>query len=180
MLHPVQHFSWCILHTSRVTIYSLDILLSLFGTSLFSMSSSNCCSLTFIQISQEAGQVVWYSLLFQNIPQFLVIHTVKGFVIFLCLDVCTFPGGSMVKNLPMNAGDTRDVGLIPGEGISPGVGSGNHSSILAWKFSWTEEPGRLQFMGCTELGMTEYTCTHRVLRTQLEHSRRMFKESKKD
>ena len=43
------------------------------------MSSSNCCFLTCIQISQEAGQVVWYSHLFQNSPQFAVIHTVKGF-----------------------------------------------------------------------------------------------------
>ena len=44
-----------------------------------SMSSSNCCFLTCIQISQEAGQVVWYFRLFQNFPQFTVIHTVKGF-----------------------------------------------------------------------------------------------------
>jgi len=44
-----------------------------------SMSSSNCCFLTCIQISQEADQVVWYSHLFQNFPQFIVIHTVKGF-----------------------------------------------------------------------------------------------------
>ena len=43
------------------------------------MSSSNCCFLTCIQISQEAGQVVWYSHLFENLPQFIVIHTVKGF-----------------------------------------------------------------------------------------------------
>src|SRR5574337_536415 len=43
------------------------------------MSSSNCCFLTCIQVSQEAGQVVWYSHLFQNFPQFAVIHTVKGF-----------------------------------------------------------------------------------------------------
>src|SRR5574340_770759 len=43
------------------------------------MSSSNCCFLTCIQISQEAGQVVWYSHLLQNFPQFIVIHTVKGF-----------------------------------------------------------------------------------------------------
>ena len=42
------------------------------------MSSSNCCVLTCIQISQEAGQVVWYSHLFQNFPEFVVIHTVKG------------------------------------------------------------------------------------------------------
>ena len=42
------------------------------------MSSSNCCFLICIQVSQEAGQVVWYSHLFQNFPQFIVIHTVKG------------------------------------------------------------------------------------------------------
>ena len=41
-----------------------------------SMSSSNCCC---IQVFQEAGQVVWYSHHFQNFPQFIVIHTVKGF-----------------------------------------------------------------------------------------------------
>ena len=43
------------------------------------MSSSNCCFLTCIQVSQEAGQVVWYSHLLQNIPQFIVIHAVKDF-----------------------------------------------------------------------------------------------------
>ena len=44
-----------------------------------SMSSSDCCFLTCIHVSQEAGQVVWYSHLFQNFPQFVVMHTVKGF-----------------------------------------------------------------------------------------------------
>ena len=43
------------------------------------MSSSNCCFLTGIQVSQESGQVVLYFHLFQNFPQFIVIHTVKGF-----------------------------------------------------------------------------------------------------
>ena len=43
------------------------------------MSSSNYCFLSCIQISQEAGQVVCYSHLFQNFPQFILIHTVKGF-----------------------------------------------------------------------------------------------------
>ena len=43
-------------------------------------SSSNCCFLTCIQISQEAGQVVWCSHFLKNFPQFVVIHTVKGFV----------------------------------------------------------------------------------------------------
>ena len=45
----------------------------------YSMSSSKCCSLTCMQISHEAGQVVWYFYLFQNFPQCIVIHTVKGF-----------------------------------------------------------------------------------------------------
>ena len=43
-----------------------------------SMSGYNCCFLTCIQISQEAGKVLWYSHLFKNFPQFVVIHTVKG------------------------------------------------------------------------------------------------------
>ena len=62
----------------------------------YSMSNSNCCFLTSLQISQEAGQVVWYSNLFQNFPQFIVIHTVKGFGIVnkaevdVFLELCCF------------------------------------------------------------------------------------------
>ena len=44
-----------------------------------SMTSSNCCFLTCIQISQEAGKVVWYSHLLKYFPQFVVIHTVQDF-----------------------------------------------------------------------------------------------------
>ena len=55
-----------------------------------SMSSSNCCFLTCIQLSQEAGQVVWYSHLFQNFPQFIVIHTVKGFGIVNKVEIDIF------------------------------------------------------------------------------------------
>ena len=47
----------------------------------YSISSSNCCFLTCIQVSQEVGKVVWYSHLFNNFPQFIVIHRVKGFSI---------------------------------------------------------------------------------------------------
>ena len=49
----------------------------------------------------------------------------------------------MVKYLPVNAGDGRDAGLIPGSGRSPGGGLGNHSSILARRIPWTEEPGAI-------------------------------------
>ena len=52
-----------------------------------------------------------------------------------------------VKNLPA---ETGDVGLIPGSGRCPGGGNGNHSSIIAWRIPWTEEPGGLQSMGVTK------------------------------
>ena len=45
-----------------------------------------------------------------------------------------FSGGAVVTNPRANAGDTRDVGSVPGLGRSPGVGNGTHSSILAWRF----------------------------------------------
>ena len=54
------------------------------------MSGSNCCFLTCIQVSQEAGQVVWYSHLLKNFPQFIVIHTVKGFGIVNKAEVDVF------------------------------------------------------------------------------------------
>ena len=62
-----------------MTKYSLEYSFSHLEPVCCSRSSSNCCFLTCIQISQEAGQVVWYSLLFQNFPQFIVTHIVKGF-----------------------------------------------------------------------------------------------------
>ena len=50
----------------------------------------------------------------------------------------------MVKNLPANAGDIRDTGLTPGSGRSLEEGIATHSSIIAWRIPWTEEPGELQ------------------------------------
>ena len=47
----------------------------------------------------------------------------------------------MVKNPPASAGEIRDADLILGLGRSPGGGHGTHSSILAWRIPWTEEPG---------------------------------------
>ena len=55
-----------------------------------SMSGSKCCFFICIQISQEAGKVVWYSHLFKNIPQFVVIYTVKGFGIINKAEVDVF------------------------------------------------------------------------------------------
>ena len=53
----------------------------------------------------------------------------------------------MVKYLLANAGDVRDVGLIPGQGRSSGEGHAIHSSVLAWRIPWTEEPEWLQSIG---------------------------------
>ena len=70
-----------------------------------SMSSSNCCFLTCIQISQEAGQVVWYSHVFQNFPQFIVIHTVKGFGIVNKAEIDAFLELSCFLNDPADVGN---------------------------------------------------------------------------
>ena len=70
-----------------------------------SMSSSNCCFLTCIQISQEAGPVVWYSHLFQNFPQFIVIHTVKSFGIVNKVEIDVFLELSCFFNDPVDAGN---------------------------------------------------------------------------
>ena len=69
------------------------------------MSSSNYCFLTCIQISQEAGQVVWYSHLFQNFPQFIVIHTVKGIGIVNKAEVDIFLELSYFLNDPSDVGN---------------------------------------------------------------------------
>ena len=58
----------------------------------------------------------------------------------------------VVKNLPANAGDARDAGSIPGSGRFPREGNGKHSSVLAWKIPWTEEPGGLQSMVLQRVG----------------------------
>ena len=69
------------------------------------MSSSNCCFLTCTQISHKAGQVVWYSHLFQNFPQFVVIHTVKGFGIVNKAEVDVFLELSCFFDDPLDVGN---------------------------------------------------------------------------
>ena len=88
------------------------------------MFSSNCCFLTCIQISQEAGQVVWYSHLFQNFPQFIVIHTVKGFGIAKKTEIDVF------LELSYFFDDPADVGNL----IS-GSFAFSKTSLNIWKFT---------------------------------------------
>ena len=63
----------------------------------------------------------------------------------------------VIKNLPINSGDIRDLRLIPELGDSLEQGMTIHSSILAWRIPRTEEPGGLQSMGHTELDTAEVT-----------------------
>ena len=63
----------------------------------------------------------------------------------------------MVKNLPANARDIGDSGLIPGWEDPLQMEMATDSSILAWRTPWTEEPGRLQSTGSQESDTTEAT-----------------------
>ena len=89
-----------------------------------SMSSSNCCFLTCIQVSQEAGQVVWCSHLFQNFPQFIVILIVKGFGIVKKAEIDVF------LELSCFSDDSVDVGNL----IS-GSSAFSKTSLNIWKFT---------------------------------------------
>ena len=87
-----------------------------------SMSSSNYCFLTCLQVSQEIDQVVWYSHLFQNFPQFIVIHTVKGFGIVNKAEIDVF------LELSCFSDDPTDVGNL----IS-GSSAFSKTSLNTWK-----------------------------------------------
>ena len=87
------------------------------------MSSSNCCFLTCIQISQEAGQVVWYSHILQNFPQFIVIHTVKGFGIVNKVEIDVFLKLSCFFDDPGNVGN-----------FMSGSSAFSKTSLNIWKF----------------------------------------------
>ena len=89
-----------------------------------SMSSSNCCFLTCIEISQEAGQAVWYSHLLKNFPEFVVIHTVKGFGIANKAEVDIFLELSCFFDDP-----TDVVNLISGASALSKI------SLNIWKFT---------------------------------------------
>ena len=69
------------------------------------MSSSNFCCLTWIQIFQEAGQGVWYSHLLKNCPQFVAIHTVKGFGLANKTEIDAFLELSCFFNDPADVGN---------------------------------------------------------------------------
>ena len=88
------------------------------------MSGSNCCFLTCIQVSQEAGQVVWYAQLLQNCPQFIVIHTVEGFGIVNKAEIDIFLEFSCFFD------DPEDI-----DNLISGSSAFSKTSLNLWKFS---------------------------------------------
>ena len=86
------------------------------------MSSSNCCFLTCIQVSQKTDQVVWCSHLFKNFPQFVVIHTVQGFGIVNKAEVDVFLEFSCFLDDPTDVGN-----LISGSSAY------SKPSLIIWK-----------------------------------------------
>ena len=87
------------------------------------MSSSNCCFLTCIKITHEAGQVIWDSHLLKKFPQFVVIHTVKGFGVANKAEVDVF------LELSCFFDDPTDVG-----NLTSGSSAFSKSSLNIWKF----------------------------------------------
>ena len=69
------------------------------------------------------------------------------FLKWLSIELASFPGGSAGKESTYNAGDVRDTGSIPGSEDPLEEDMATHSSILAWRIPWTEEPGGLQSTG---------------------------------
>ena len=91
-------------------------------------------------------------------PRVLFLTTACGFT----------PEGSVVKHLPANAGNTRDVDWIQGWEDPLEKGMAAHSSILFWEIPRTEDPGRLWSLGLQESDMTNYTHSLRINRFKFE------------
>ena len=124
-----------------MTIYILDILLSWFGTSLCSMSSKNCCFLTCIHISQEAGHVVWYFQLLKNFPQSVVIHMGKGFDIVNKVEMDVFLELSCFFDDPTNVGNfISGSSAFPKTNWTAGSSWFTYCGTLAWRIlnMWDE------------------------------------------
>ena len=116
-----------------------------------SMSRSNCCFLACILISQEAGQVVWYSHLLKNFPQFVVIHTVKGFCVVNKAEVDVF------LELSCFFDDPADVGNLTSGSSTFSKSSWTSGSILSitlQECGWVQLCNSLSILWhCLSLGL---------------------------
>ena len=91
--------------------------------------------------------MVWYSHVFQNFPQLIVIHTVKGFGIVNKADDTALMAESKeeLKSLLMKVKEESGKAVLKLSILEKEMAT--HSSILAWEIPWTDKPGGLQSMG---------------------------------
>ena len=137
-----------------MTIYSLDYSFSYLEPVCCSMSSSKCCLLTCVQVSQEAGQVIWYSHLFQNFPQFIVIRTVKGFGIVNKAEINVF----LELSFSMIQWTLAIWSLVPLPSLKPAWTSVSSRFKYCWSLAW-----RI-------LSITLLACEMSAIVQQFEHS----------
>ena len=97
------------------------------------MSSSNCCFFACIQITQEAGQVVWYSHLFQNFAQFVLIHKVKGSGVVNKAELDVFLELSCFLYDPTMLSIWS---LVPLPFLNPAWTSGSSWLTYCWSLAW--------------------------------------------
>ena len=120
-----------------------------------SMFNCNCCFLTCIQVSQETGKVVWYSHLLKNFPQFVVIHTVKGFGVVNKADV------DVLRELSCFLMIQRMLAiwsLVPLPFLNPAWTCGSSQFMYCWSLTW-----RI-------LSITLLACEMSAIMRQFEHS----------
>ena len=119
------------------------------------MSGANCCFLTCIQASQEGGQVVWYSHLFKNFPEFVVVHTVKGFGTANIAEVDVFLEHSCFTMIYCMLAIWS---LVPLPFLNPAWTSGISRFMYCWSLAW-----RI-------LSITLLACEMRAIMQYSEHS----------
>ena len=98
-----------------------------------SMSGSNCCSFTWIQIPKEAAKMFWYSHLFKNFGQFVVINTVKGFSVVNEAEIDAFLEFSCIAYDPRMLAIWS---LIPLPFLNPAWTSGSSRFTYCWSLAW--------------------------------------------
>ena len=136
LLHPAHDFAWCMYCAYKLNKQGDNIQYSFPSLEPVHccISVSNSCFLTCIHASQETSEMVWYSHLFKNLPQFVVMHTVKDFCISQwsrssCFSGILLPFFMIHRILAIWS-------LIPLLILNPAWTSGNSWFTYCWSLAW--------------------------------------------